>query len=109
MYCETLVLSLFPYLDGAAFQWYNAMLGSFCSQHVLVWMYNSNARYILLSFLYLETRNHRVIKKLIKTLKDDDRMVREAACLSLGHLKSTEAIPHVVNVWYVYQNGGICV
>lgn len=46
-----------------------------------------------------ETRNHRVIKKLIKTLKDDDRMVREAACLSLGHLKSTEAIPHVVNVW----------
>ncbi|XP_065193594.1 uncharacterized protein LOC135824809 [Sycon ciliatum] len=39
------------------------------------------------------------IPRLIAGLADSDRLVREACCLSLGHLKSAEAVPHIVNRW----------
>ncbi|PIK42704.1 hypothetical protein BSL78_20428 [Apostichopus japonicus] len=45
------------------------------------------------------TTNQRVIDTLMAKLKDDDRMVREASCLSLGHLKSSQAIPLLVDIW----------
>lgn len=41
----------------------------------------------------------RVVSRLISKLTDDDRLVREATCLSLGHLKATAAVPHLVKRW----------
>ena len=39
------------------------------------------------------------IPRLIERLSDKDRLVREACCLSLGHLKATAAVSHIVNAW----------
>lgn len=39
------------------------------------------------------------IKQLMKSLNDKDRLVREAGCLALGHLKVQEAIPKLINLW----------
>lgn len=41
------------------------------------------------------------IKQLMKCLNDKDRLVRESACLALGHLKAQEAVPKILHLWYV--------
>ena len=35
----------------------------------------------------------------MKCLNDKDRLVREAGCLALGHLKSKQAVPKIVQLW----------
>ena len=40
-----------------------------------------------------------VEKQLMKSLNDKDRLVREAGCLALGHLKSQQAVPKLVQLW----------
>ncbi|XP_060063774.1 uncharacterized protein LOC132544218 [Ylistrum balloti] len=39
------------------------------------------------------------IKRLMKALNDKDRLVREAGCLALGHIKAKEAIPALLRLW----------
>lgn len=39
------------------------------------------------------------IVNLKKCLKSKDRVVREAACLALGHVKATQAVEDLVNLW----------
>lgn len=39
------------------------------------------------------------IVNLRKSLKSKDRVVREAACLALGHVKATQAVEALVNLW----------
>ncbi|XP_033748376.1 uncharacterized protein LOC117333269 [Pecten maximus] len=39
------------------------------------------------------------IKRLMKSLNDKDRLVREAACLALGHIKAKEAVPTLLRIW----------
>lgn len=39
------------------------------------------------------------IVNLKKCLKSKDRVVREAACLALGHVKATKAVEALVNLW----------
>lgn len=39
------------------------------------------------------------IVNLKKSLKSKDRVVREAACLALGHVKATQAVEALVNLW----------
>ncbi|XP_021364728.1 uncharacterized protein LOC110457692 [Mizuhopecten yessoensis] len=39
------------------------------------------------------------IKRLMKSLNDKDRLVREAGCLALGHIKAKEAVPALLRLW----------
>ncbi|XP_041348457.1 uncharacterized protein LOC121368014 [Gigantopelta aegis] len=39
------------------------------------------------------------VDKLVSLLEDEDRLVRESALLSLGSLKATRAVSHVVDRW----------
>ncbi|RDD40004.1 hypothetical protein TrispH2_006850 [Trichoplax sp. H2] len=39
------------------------------------------------------------IDKLILLLQDEDRLVRESACLSLGHMKAESSIINILNRW----------
>ena len=39
------------------------------------------------------------VDKLVGLLEDEDRLVRESALLSLGSLKATRAVSHVVDRW----------
>jgi HEAT repeat protein len=41
----------------------------------------------------------KVINLLIKCLDERDRLVRESACLALGHLRSAKAVPKLVHLW----------
>jgi len=38
-------------------------------------------------------------KFLMKTLNDKDRLVREAGCLALGHLKVEKAVSKLLHLW----------
>ncbi|ELU15118.1 hypothetical protein CAPTEDRAFT_228584 [Capitella teleta] len=40
-----------------------------------------------------------IIRSLIKCLDEKDRLVRESACLALGHLRSEKAVPKLVHLW----------
>jgi HEAT repeat protein len=40
-----------------------------------------------------------VVKRLMKTLDDKDRLVRESGCLALGHLKAQAAVTKIVHIW----------
>ncbi|XP_035690300.1 uncharacterized protein LOC118425519 isoform X3 [Branchiostoma floridae] len=40
-----------------------------------------------------------VIKRLLKTLQDKDRLVRESGCIALGYLRAKEAVPQLVHLW----------
>ncbi|XP_061197152.1 uncharacterized protein LOC133205368 [Saccostrea echinata] len=39
------------------------------------------------------------INVLLKCLKDKDRLVREAGCLALGHMKAKAAVPKLLHLW----------
>ncbi|XP_067684138.1 uncharacterized protein [Haliotis asinina] len=39
------------------------------------------------------------VDKLISIIEDEDRLVRESACLSLGYLKSQRAVSYIVDRW----------
>ncbi|XP_077995720.1 uncharacterized protein LOC144449132 isoform X2 [Glandiceps talaboti] len=43
--------------------------------------------------------NRKIVQGLIKLLGDEDRLVRESTCLSLGHMHAEDAVPHIVNLW----------
>ena len=43
--------------------------------------------------------NPTVVKRLMKTLDDKDRLVRESGCLALGHLKAEAAVTKIVHLW----------
>ena len=51
----------------------------------------------LIIVTYLITQ---VEKQLMKCLNDKDRLVRESGCLALGHMKSQQAVPKLVQLWY---------
>ncbi|CAD5125337.1 DgyrCDS13576 [Dimorphilus gyrociliatus] len=40
-----------------------------------------------------------IIRRLTSMLNDNDRVVRESACLSLGHMKCTKAVSNIIDVW----------
>lgn len=39
------------------------------------------------------------INVLLKCLNDKDRLVREAGCLALGHMKAKRAVPRLLHLW----------
>lgn len=39
------------------------------------------------------------INVLLKCLNDKDRLVREAGCLALGHMKAKKAVPKLLHLW----------
>lgn len=53
-----------------------------------------------ISLARTEVSNDRIVNKLIASLKDGDRLVRESGCLALGHMKAVKAVPAVVARWY---------
>ena len=44
-------------------------------------------------------RTKKIEDRLLKLLNDEDRLVRESACLSLGHMKSARATPDIIDLW----------
>ncbi|CAH1232800.1 FAM65A [Branchiostoma lanceolatum] len=40
-----------------------------------------------------------VINRLLKTLQDKDRLVRESGCIALGYLRASKAVPQLVHLW----------
>ena len=44
-------------------------------------------------------KEKKVIKALLKTLNNPDRLVRESGCLALGHLQAPEAVTRIVLLW----------
>eukprot|EP00057_Strongylocentrotus_purpuratus_P035544 XP_799955.3 PREDICTED: uncharacterized protein LOC577369 isoform X1 [Strongylocentrotus purpuratus] len=44
-------------------------------------------------------KNLRVIRRLLRLLKDRDRLVRQSCCLALGHMRAKQAIPSLVQLW----------
>ncbi|XP_072172254.1 uncharacterized protein [Diadema setosum] len=44
-------------------------------------------------------KNLRVVRRLLRLLKDRDRLVRQSGCLALGHMKARQAVPSLVNLW----------
>ena len=55
-----------------------------------------------ISLARTEVTNDQIVSKLIASLKDGDRLVRESGCLALGHMKAKKAVSAVVSLWYVY-------
>ena len=45
-------------------------------------------------------KDKKYIDKFISLLQDEDRLVRESACLSLGHIKAESSVPDILNRWY---------
>nr|XP_054761800.1 uncharacterized protein LOC129268254 isoform X1 [Lytechinus pictus] len=46
-----------------------------------------------------DNKNLRVIRRLLRLLKDRDRLVRQSCCLALGHMRAKQAVPSLVNLW----------
>ena len=44
-------------------------------------------------------KSKKIEDKLLRMLQDEDRVVREMACLSLARLKCHRAIPAIVDKW----------
>ena len=45
-------------------------------------------------------RRKRTVDKIISQLEDEDRLVRESACLALGHLRADgKAVTAVIDRW----------
>ena len=42
---------------------------------------------------------NKIVKSLLGTLSDRDRLVRESGCLALGHLKASAAVPKILHLW----------
>jgi len=40
-----------------------------------------------------------IVHCLVKMIKDPDRLVRQAACISLGHMRAGDAVKTLVHVW----------
>lgn len=47
------------------------------------------------------TQESKVIDHLIALLDDKDRICRQSACLSLGHMKAEKAVSKISYLWYV--------
>ena len=41
------------------------------------------------------------VDDILTLIEDEDRLVRESACLSLAYLCSTRAVPYIVDRWWV--------
>jgi HEAT repeat protein len=52
-----------------------------------------------ISLARTETNTARSREKLMDSLDDKDRLVRESGCLALGHLRVEEAAPKLVQLW----------
>ena len=52
-----------------------------------------------MTLFFTGVKSKRIVERMLKMLQDDDRLVREAACISLGHMQSEVAVPHLVSVW----------
>lgn len=52
-----------------------------------------------ISLAQTEITEKEKIEELTKVLKDDDRLVREAGCLTLGHLQVKDAIDQLLHLW----------
>ena len=50
--------------------------------------------------LVLGKKSRRIEDKLLTLLEDEDRVVRESACLSLAHMRCQRAVKHIVDLWY---------
>ncbi|XP_069135836.1 protein tirA-like [Argopecten irradians] len=81
-------------------------LGQFQSPRVIEslrdLMYNEDANVRAVASVSLaKTGNSEklTIKRLMKSLNDKDRLVREAGCLALGHIKAKEAVPTLLRIW----------
>jgi hypothetical protein len=55
-----------------------------------------------ISLARTEVTNDQIVSKLIASLRDGDRLVRESGCLALGHMKAERAVSAVVSLWYVF-------
>ncbi len=49
--------------------------------------------------MFAGKRGRRIQDKLMGMLGDEDRVVRESACLSLAHIKCTKAVPGILDLW----------
>ena len=61
---------------------------------------DSNARAVAaISLARTGICNPIIVTRLLRLLTDEDRLVRESACLTLGRLKVEEAVPKLVKIW----------
>ena len=52
-----------------------------------------------ISLAQTEITDEEKIQELMKVLTDEDRLVREAGCLTLGHLQVKKAIDQLLHLW----------
>ena len=52
-----------------------------------------------ISLAHTGNSNPAIMARLQKCLDVNDRLVREAGCLALGHLKATSAVPKLIHLW----------
>ncbi|XP_050410607.1 uncharacterized protein LOC126825147 [Patella vulgata] len=52
-----------------------------------------------ISLARTEANDDQSLNKLLRTLMDKDRLVREAGCLALGHLHAEQAVKKLLHMW----------
>ncbi|XP_041376962.1 uncharacterized protein LOC121389409 [Gigantopelta aegis] len=61
---------------------------------------NANVRAVAaVSLARTKANDTRTVQHIMKCLQDNDRLVREAGCLALGHLKAKVAVKKILNMW----------
>ncbi|XP_048747306.1 uncharacterized protein LOC125659614 [Ostrea edulis] len=61
---------------------------------------NANTRAVAaVSLAKTGNQDKSTINVLLKCLNDKDRLVREAGCLALGHMKAKRAVPRLLHLW----------
>ena len=88
------------------FNIYSVHVGRFRSSQVIEalrdLLYNSEANVRAVAAVSLAktgASDSMTVKCLMKCLNDKDRLVREAGCLALGHLKAKQAVPKILHIW----------
>ena len=54
-----------------------------------------------LTFFHAGKEKSSTVDLIIALIEDEDRLVRESACLSLAYLRSTRSVPYIVDRWLV--------
>ncbi|KAK2158388.1 hypothetical protein LSH36_171g02047 [Paralvinella palmiformis] len=83
------------------------VLGSFQTPSVLTLLFDlvdhsedPNVRALAsLALAKAGKKSQHIENRLIRLLKDEDRLVRESACLSLAHIKCTRAVTDILELW----------
>ena len=100
---RTIISVIYCYLYDHSF---NILTGKFRSDCVVQALINllSDADYNVravaaISLARTESDAPKVINALLECLDEKDRLVRESACLALGHLKAESAVMKLERLW----------